>query len=745
MQLTDDLSFLQEAQIISQLHDRNIVSIYAFGQWQNTPYIAMEFVAGSSLQSLLRENQPLDVQCVLKTGIQICSALSHAHKQGIVHRDLKPANIMIGANGDVKVIDFGFAKIFQADAARRQQQLTEAGCALGTTLYMSPEQCQGQPVDGRADLYGLGCVLHHCLTGRPPFEGDHSVAIMFKHINEQAPRLVGADTELKQVAELQRILDTAMARDLGSRYQTAEEMHHDLSLAATNITVLKVQAGSPSKETIGQIPDQQQVNPLIAQRLVLPLIMILSMLIMFAFFQFTPLTKSTQPTQGDDPTSGNLTQAQYLRQLQSLHGIERLEFMKTRSKRIDNFPGRDTHDRFAISSAVHELHGAALRQITASQQPKAFELLLLSQELLLALPQSSATNGQKLICWADALYSQQNLPPSQRSPNITALTEQFIGTCRAETPAEVLVLMECIIRLDQLGYPDCALQLCPLAARGLKQIKPLSESKMLLCVERAGAIRRLAKQRAHKETERLIVSVARRWADNSNDPVVLAELSTWTPRSDFPNLEERILDALRITDPASIYALKMNMRLITAYRETGKLESAERLAANALESFAKFSPSQQSEAQKAGLQYKLYCEAIELRLQLKKPVIEILAVLKYFPPTDRPEERLFRSIYYARTYVLARNYAKAQETIDAALGLKGQLKDASQSDDLCNVLVYAGYLAQKRGDKSSAESYWQSAKNIASILDVSYPGRLALWKQSVDDYRKDRPEPELFK
>jgi tRNA A-37 threonylcarbamoyl transferase component Bud32 len=217
--------FQQEAQLLSQLRHKNIVGVYAFGQWQHCAYMSMERVYGTSLQEKLQSNQPLDDKFVLDVAREVCSGLQAAHAMGIVHRDLKPSNLIVSDSGDVKIIDFGLAKILNPGAMNRQQ-LTEAGATVGSVLYMSPEQCLGAPVDTRSDIYALGCVLHHCLTGVPPFTGDHSVVVMMQHTEEPLPRLRG------NLENWQRVLDMATVKDPAQRYQSVGEMLMDLDLIA---------------------------------------------------------------------------------------------------------------------------------------------------------------------------------------------------------------------------------------------------------------------------------------------------------------------------------------------------------------------------------------------------------------------------------------------------------------------------------------------------------------------------------
>ncbi len=737
--------FLQEAQIISQLHHKNIVSIYAFGHWANSPYIAMELVSGSSLQSLLQESQPLDVKFVLKTGIQICSALSHAHNQGIVHRDLKPANIMLGINGEVKVIDFGFAKIFQTADAHRQQQLTEAGCAVGSISYMSPEQCRGEPVDGRSDIYGLGCVLYHCLTGRPPFEGDQPVVIMFKHVNEQAPRLVGQSTELNQISELQRILDMAMARDPDSRYQSADEMLHDLSLAAANITSLRLQTGLPSNVDLSQIPDRSRARQVIAPAMLLPLIVAFCCLMTFALWQFARLNHSPIPTPDDKAQTAHLNAAHYTLQLKQLRGIQRLEFMQKSRKLIYHFWNRDVLDRQFIELSVNDIHADADRLMQDAKLNETFELLLRTEKSLALMPESDVIENGKLFFWTYALQCQMMMPISQRNQNIPALTAQFLDQFQVKEPNQLGVLVGCIRLLDELGYPAIALQLCPAAALGLEQLKPENEASVVESMHWAFQIQGLTAQHAEKNIEKRVIVVINRWTAKSNSAAVLAELYSMKGSTLFPTSEERILKALKITDTGSFEALKLNLRLVTLYRETGRLQLADRLASTSLHRLPKVTTNPPTKQEKIDLQIDLICELAEVKIQERKPVTEILAVLNQFPATLQPNDQLFRSLYYARAYVVESKYSKALDTLEKSLRLKSQLVDPNHSEQLCDVLVYAGFLAHKRANNKSAEDYWQFAKSIAANLEPRRPGRIAQCQQDIDQFSKDRPEPELFK
>lgn len=217
--------FVREAQIISQLRHSNVVSVYSFGKHRNVPYIAMELVEGTTLSSLLKSNCPLEPDLAWSVITQAASALSYAHSAGVVHRDLKPSNIIISDAGCAKVIDFGLAKIVRSDAMS-QQKLTEAGTALGSVLYMSPEQCLGLMVDERSDLYGFACVVFHCLTGSPPYNGDSAVALMYQHVNDPLP-----PHSVSLGPELLRVLSKALAKDPHKRHHNIADFVAELEPA----------------------------------------------------------------------------------------------------------------------------------------------------------------------------------------------------------------------------------------------------------------------------------------------------------------------------------------------------------------------------------------------------------------------------------------------------------------------------------------------------------------------------------
>ncbi|MFG2974751.1 DNA translocase FtsK [Streptomyces sp. NPDC048331] len=178
--------FEREAKAVARLDSLHIVTIHDVGDVEidgaQTPYIVMELLRGQPLDRVIAHGRPA-IDDVTKWADQICTALSAAHAEAVVHRDIKPANIMIAQSGFVKVLDFGIAAFL--DNTTPHTTLTEMGAVLGTPAYMSPEQAQASPIDHRSDLYSLGCVLYHLITGRPPFSAASRISMLVKHVTEQ--------------------------------------------------------------------------------------------------------------------------------------------------------------------------------------------------------------------------------------------------------------------------------------------------------------------------------------------------------------------------------------------------------------------------------------------------------------------------------------------------------------------------------------------------------------------------------
>src|SRR5205807_5219260 len=151
--------------------------VYDRGSFDDTYYIAMEYLSGRSLKQLIRQEAPLDPVRAIDITIQILKAARFAHRRGIIHRDLKPHNVIVDDSDHVKVTDFGIARAGASD-------MTETGSIMGTAQYLSPEQAQGHPVSETSDLYSVGVILYELLTGRVPFEAESAVTIALKHVSE---------------------------------------------------------------------------------------------------------------------------------------------------------------------------------------------------------------------------------------------------------------------------------------------------------------------------------------------------------------------------------------------------------------------------------------------------------------------------------------------------------------------------------------------------------------------------------
>jgi eukaryotic-like serine/threonine-protein kinase len=172
--------FRREAQAAAGLQHPNVVSVYDRGSFDDTYYIAMEYLPGRSLKQLIRQEAPLDPLRAIDIAIQILKAARFAHRRGVIHRDLKPHNVIVDDSGHAKVTDFGIARAGASD-------MTETGSIMGTAQYLSPEQAQGHAVNAGSDLYSVGVVLYEMLTGRVPFDADSAVSIALKHVSEAPP------------------------------------------------------------------------------------------------------------------------------------------------------------------------------------------------------------------------------------------------------------------------------------------------------------------------------------------------------------------------------------------------------------------------------------------------------------------------------------------------------------------------------------------------------------------------------
>ena len=211
--------FFHEAKAASALNHPNITTIYAIDELEGQAYIAMEYVEGKTLKKLV-ETEPLPLKKILDIAIQICDGLAAAREKGIIHRDIKSDNIMVTTKGQVKIMDFGLAKL------KGSSKLTKAGTTLGTAAYMSPEQAVGEEVDHRSDIFSFGVVLYELLTGQLPFKGEHQQAVIYSIQNEEPQPAARFNNRVSP--EIERIVSKALAKDKEERYQHIEDLQADL-------------------------------------------------------------------------------------------------------------------------------------------------------------------------------------------------------------------------------------------------------------------------------------------------------------------------------------------------------------------------------------------------------------------------------------------------------------------------------------------------------------------------------------
>ena len=205
--------FASESELAMSLEHPNVVPIHDAGEAEGRLYLAMRRVEGTDLRALLREEGALPPPRALAIVSQIAQALDAAHASGLVHRDVKPSNVLLDENDHVYLADFGLTRRLSDEASLRSDAL-----AVGTPAYVAPEQLEGRTVDGRADVYSLGCLLYECLTGEPPFRADSRLALAWAHLEQEPPRVTERRPELSEAVDA--VVATAMAKDPAERFAT---------------------------------------------------------------------------------------------------------------------------------------------------------------------------------------------------------------------------------------------------------------------------------------------------------------------------------------------------------------------------------------------------------------------------------------------------------------------------------------------------------------------------------------------
>jgi eukaryotic-like serine/threonine-protein kinase len=214
------IRFRQEARAVAKLSHPNVLHVYDAGVVDGVHYIVMDYVEGGSLRDLMRQG-PLPLERATSIAAQVADALDYAHQQGLVHRDVKPANVLLTEDGRPLLTDFGIARALDAS-----QRLTRTGTQVGTPEYMAPEQAQGDPADGRADIYALGIVLYEMLTGQVPFHAATPMATLYKQVHDPLPPLQRARLAIPHW--LEAAVKRALAKRPEDRYHKASDFARDL-------------------------------------------------------------------------------------------------------------------------------------------------------------------------------------------------------------------------------------------------------------------------------------------------------------------------------------------------------------------------------------------------------------------------------------------------------------------------------------------------------------------------------------
>ncbi|MBX9571975.1 MAG: serine/threonine protein kinase [Candidatus Obscuribacterales bacterium] len=228
--------FEKEAGAAQMLTHANVVAVFNSGIGRNgAPYMVMEYLEGVDLEKMIKFEGCVDVPRAVDLFLQVADSLAYAHQRGIVHRDIKSSNIIVQKSGDgieiAKIVDFGtaFETVSQEEMSR-----SGTGAAIGSPPYMSPEQCSGDDLDARTDIYSFGCVMYETLSGSTPFKGDNPVSQIVQHLKNKPPSLSKTSTAQKIPSSLESIIMRCLAKDRRDRYQSAYELKADLDRVARN-------------------------------------------------------------------------------------------------------------------------------------------------------------------------------------------------------------------------------------------------------------------------------------------------------------------------------------------------------------------------------------------------------------------------------------------------------------------------------------------------------------------------------
>jgi TolB-like protein/tetratricopeptide (TPR) repeat protein/tRNA A-37 threonylcarbamoyl transferase component Bud32 len=270
--------FVHEAQSASALNHPNVTTIHQVDEFEGQMFIVMEYVEGKTVKEIVEKETP-SIKRILDIAIQVCEGLNAAHKRDIIHRDIKSDNIMATPEGQVKIMDFGLAKLKGAT------KLTKADTTLGTAAYMSPEQASGEEVDQRSDIFSFGVVLYELLTGQLPFKGEHHAAIVYSILNDEPQPVARFNNKVS--AKLEEIVFKTLTKEKEERYQHIDDLLADLRREKKSLEYAKTPVTAPPAEAAK--PVKKKVVPLIIGVLAVLILMV----VYFAFLRQKELATVT--------------------------------------------------------------------------------------------------------------------------------------------------------------------------------------------------------------------------------------------------------------------------------------------------------------------------------------------------------------------------------------------------------------------------------------------------------------------
>jgi eukaryotic-like serine/threonine-protein kinase len=253
--------FQREAKIAAKLQHNNIVNAIDAGEVEGHHYFVMEYVEGATIKDELDKNKIFDEKVALKIVMAVAEAMKHAHERGLIHRDIKPENVILTKDGNVKLADLGLARL----TADEKWAMSEAGMAIGTPYYISPEQVRGQvDVDIRGDIYSLGATLYHMVTGRVPYPGETPQEVMRKHVDKNAQLVPPDHVNTRLSSGLGIVVETMMAKNRDQRYRNPDDLLLDLKCLLQGESPMIAGQKTDALEGLaqGEVSDDEEGSPL---------------------------------------------------------------------------------------------------------------------------------------------------------------------------------------------------------------------------------------------------------------------------------------------------------------------------------------------------------------------------------------------------------------------------------------------------------------------------------------------------